>query len=131
MLRRDSLWATQGFSSETTATKKGPCSSVSDGPHDQDRRLAPAPAIDLAALGEDHAADWDPEAADRLIGSTRTRTRLLADARGRRRLRVQCLPTARGDYEPRVSPIIGLGRTGWGGGGGDGDVGLVAMVNIL
>jgi hypothetical protein len=38
----------------------------------------------------------------------------------------QCLPTARGDYEPRVSPIIGLGRTGWGGGGGD-DVGFVSM----
>jgi hypothetical protein len=28
---------------------------------DEDRRLAPAPAIDLAALGEDHAADSEPD----------------------------------------------------------------------
>jgi hypothetical protein len=34
-----------------------------------------------------------------------------------------------GRYEPRVSPIIGLGRTGWGGGGGD-DVGFVDMLTF-
>ena len=44
--------------------------------------------------------------------------------------RAQCPPTALGGYEPRVSPIIGLGRTGSGGGDGGGDVGLVAMITF-
>jgi hypothetical protein len=41
--------------SQTTATKSGLVLKRQRRTHDQDRRLAPAPAIDLAALGEDHA----------------------------------------------------------------------------
>lgn len=44
--------------------------------------------------------------------------------------RAEVPPMGRRSYEPRVSPIIGLGRTGSGGGDGGGDGGLVAMVTF-
>ncbi len=53
---RPKLFADPAFTSETSATKEGSCSSVRGRPRDQDRRLAPALATDLAALGEDHTA---------------------------------------------------------------------------
>jgi hypothetical protein len=36
---------------------EGSCSGVGRGSRDEDRRLAPALAVDLAALGQDHATD--------------------------------------------------------------------------
>jgi len=45
----------QRVSRQTTTATKGPGSRLPGGPRDQDRRLAPALATDLAALGQDHA----------------------------------------------------------------------------
>ena len=46
-----------------------PVPSVGAGPHDEDRRLAPALAVDLAALGQDHAADSEFNSAGWLRGN--------------------------------------------------------------